>query len=627
MCGIAGMVSIKGHADLPLVAAMNRALVHRGPNDGGEWLDPTGQVALANRRLAILDLTTAGHQPMLSPDGALCLVFNGEIYNYVELRDELTALGRVFRTQTDTEVVLAAYEQWGPNCVERFNGMFAFALWDSERRQLIAARDRFGEKPFYYHCSPGHFCFASEIKALVLDPALGRDVDEVALARYLVDARVDGDERTFLRHVRQLRPAHLLVVESNGTLSERPYWTLPLETVRNVTLAAAADEFRALLTDSVRLRIRSDVPIGSSLSGGLDSSSIVCTMRNLLDPSAGRQKTFSARYRLGATDEGLYIDAVVAATGVDPHDVWIEGQDLLDDVDRFVWHQDEPVPHTSQFAQWKVMELARKAGVTVLLDGQGADEVLGGYPSPTFGYRYAELAAAGRIWHLVDELMAFRANHGSVTPALRYLGAAMLPRNARSVMRKRFHESSSLEPIIGAAVRGSPRASGALAPTRLRAALYDTLTVTSLPSLLRFADRNSMAFSREARLPFLDHRVVEFVYSLPSDHLVRGGASKVLLRTAMRGVIPDLIAGRMDKIGFATPEREWFSGPLRPWLEEKLAALKRRNMVRGNAIDDQWRRFVAGDGRTGNLWRLANLEAWMQAFVDAPVHVPRESVA
>jgi asparagine synthase (glutamine-hydrolysing) len=206
-------------------------------------------------------------------------------------------------------------------------------------------------------------------------------------------------------------------------------------------------------------------------------------MSNLLDRSAGRQKTFSARYRFGGTDEGRYIDAVVAATRVDPHQVWIEGQDLLDDLDRFVWHQDEPVPHTSQFAQWKVMELARKAGVTVLLDGQGADEVLGGYPSPTFGYRYAELAAAGRIWELVDELMAFRANHGSVTPALRYLGAAMLPRNTRSSIRKRFHESSSLEPLSGATARASPRVARARASTRLRAALYETLTVTSLPDL------------------------------------------------------------------------------------------------------------------------------------------------
>jgi asparagine synthase (glutamine-hydrolysing) len=624
MCGIAGIVTTDAPVDVSLVAAMNHALIHRGPDDGGEWVDSTGRVALANRRLAILDRTAAGHQPMLSANGAFCLVFNGEIYNYLELRDQLVSLGHRFRTHTDTEVVLVAYEQWGEACVERFNGMFAFALWDARRRQLIAARDRFGEKPFYYHRSSQSLVFASEIKALVLDPSLRRDVEDVAVARYLLEGRVDGDERTFLRDVRQLRPAHLLIFDSSGALTERAYWSLPLHITRNLSAAAAADEFKALLTDSIRLRLRSDVPVGSSLSGGLDSSSIVCTMKKLLEGTGGQQKTFSARYRVGTTDEGRYIDAVVAAAGVDAHHVWIEGEDLLHDVDRFVWHQDEPVPHTSQFAQWKVMELARTAGVTVLLDGQGADEVIGGYPSPTFGYRYAELAAAGRLGHLTREFLAFRSHHGSVRPALRYLGAAILPRRTREHLRRRFHDSSALAPPRRGRTASAerPRASG-----QLRTALYETLTVTSLPSLLRFADRNSMAFSREARLPFLDHRLVEFVYTLPSEHLVSDGTSKVLLRSAMRGVIPDLIVNRMDKIGFATPEREWFAGPLRPWLEAKLQALKRRDLVSVDAIDQQWRRFLSGGGRTGNLWRLANLEAWLQKFVDAPTHVSRQSVA
>jgi asparagine synthase (glutamine-hydrolysing) len=624
MCGIAGIVSTEAPVDVSLVAAMNHALIHRGPDDAGEWLDSTGRVALASRRLAILDRTQAGHQPMVSANGMLCLVFNGEIYNYVELRDQLAAVGHRFRTHTDTEVLLVAYEQWGLECVERFNGMFAFALWDSQRRRLVAARDRFGEKPFYYHRSPRYFAFASEIKALVLDPSLRRDIDDVAVSRYLLEARVDGDERTFLRNVRQLPPAHLLIVDAEGELTQRKYWTLPLHTTRQLTSAAAADEFRALLTDSIRLRLRSDVPVGSSLSGGLDSSSIVCTMKRLLEGSGAQQKTFSARYRVGSTDEGRYIDAVAGAAGVDAHHIWIEGEDLLDDVDRFVWYQDEPVPHTSQFAQWKVMELARDAGVTVLLDGQGADEVVGGYPSPTFGYRYAELAAAGRLGQLTRELIAFRTHHGSLGPALRYLGAAMLPPRTRGHLRRRFHDSSGLAPhrSAGTATRDRPRAAG-----RLRAALYETLTVTSLPSLLRFADRNSMAFSREARLPFLDHRLVEFVYTLPSEHLVREGTSKVLLRSAMRGVIPDVIADRMDKIGFATPEREWFVGPLRPWLEGKLHALKRRDLVSSAAIDQQWRRLLGGGARTGNLWRLANLEAWLQKFVEAPTHVSRQSVA
>ncbi len=624
MCGIAGIVGIDAPADISLVAAMNRVLVHRGPDDGGEWVDPTGRVALANRRLAILDLTPAGHQPMLSGDGSCCLVFNGEIYNYVELRGELAALGHRFGTHTDTEVVLVAYEQWGDSFVERFNGMFAFALWDSRRRRLVAGRDRFGEKPFYYHLSARHFAFASELKALVLDPSLARTIDEVAVGRYLVDARVDGDERTFLRDVRQLPPAHLLTIDASGTLATRRYWRLALDDTSTATAADAAEEFRALLTDAVRLRLRSDVDVGSSLSGGLDSSSIVCTMKTLLGATMGQQKTFSARYRTGGTDEGRYIDAVVEKTGVEAHHVWIEGEQLLDDLDRFVWHQDEPVAHTSQFAQWKVMELARKTGVTVLLDGQGADEVLGGYPSPTFGHRYAELVAAGSLGELIRELISFRRNHGAVAPALRYLAAAMLPGRLRRAARVRYHRSAGLE-LLAAPVTSTAIADGT--PRGLRHALYETLTVTSLPGLLRYGDRNSMAFSREARLPFLDHRLVEFVYSLPSDQLVRNGAAKVLLRRAMRGVIPDAIADRMDKVGFATPERDWFTGPLGPWLEASLAALKRRDIVSPAAIEAQWRRFIGGRGRSGNVWRLANLEVWMQKFVDAPARVSRESVA
>jgi asparagine synthase (glutamine-hydrolysing) len=560
---------------------------------------------------------------MSSGDGSLCVVFNGEIYNYVELRDDLAAHGYRFRTHTDTEVILAAYEQWGDDCVERFNGMFAFALWDARRRRLFAARDRFGEKPFYYTRFGGRFAFASEIKALVVDPSMSRAVDDVVLARYLVDAQVDGDERTFFRDVRQLPPAHVLVVDADGTIATRRYWQLELDETLRLQPAEAAEEFRALLTDSVRIRLRSDVAVGSSLSGGLDSTSIVCTMARLLGGAAPSQKTFSARYRTGGTDEGRFIDAVVEAAGVDAHHVWIEGRDLVEELDRFVYYQDEPVPHTSQFAQWKVMALAMQAGVTVLLDGQGADEVLGGYPSPTFGYRYAELAASGHLGTLIHEFAAYRRNHGSVAPALRYMGAALLPVTLRHAIRSKYHAADALMPTRGTAV---PRPSGRRV-NGLRSALYQTLTSTSLPSLLRFGDRNSMAFSREARLPFLDHRLVEFVYRLPPELLVNDGTSKVLLRQSMQGVIPEVIASRMDKIGFATPEREWFLGPLRPWLEDKLAALKRRDIVSRTAIDEQWRKVLAGHGRTGNVWRLANLEAWMQKFVDVRVSASRESVA
>ncbi len=618
MCGIAGIVSPAIPVSLPLLAAMNHTLVHRGPNDGGEWVSSDGRVGLASRRLAILDLSAAGHQPMTSFDGALTVTYNGEIYNYVELRDELRSRGHVFRTHTDTEVILAAYAEWGEHAVERFNGMFAFALWDARRGRLFAARDRFGEKPFYYTQLPDRLLFASEIKALLADEAVPRRLDEIVVDRYLSLALVDCDERTFFADVRQLPAAHTMTVDRDGRVILRRYWTLDMDApARNGSDAALADEFRALFTDAVRIRLRSDVPVGSSLSGGLDSSSVVCTMRSLLGPdSSTRQQTFSARYEDRAADEGRFIEAVVQRAGVTSHQVFIEGRHLADDLEPFVWHQDEPVAHTSQFAQWKVMKLARDTGVTVLLDGQGADEIIGGYPSPTFGHRYAELLQGSDLFSLVYELTAYKRVHGDVSTPLRYLAGALLPRSLRDTVRQRFMGTAAFgRSLTGADSRGSR-------PKTLRRALHQILTVTSLPSLLRYGDRNSMAFSREARLPFLDHRLVEFAYSLPSRQLVRDGLTKVILRRAMSGVIPDVVRDRTDKVGFATPEREWLIGPLRVQTEAALAGLRRRGLVPSSAIDQAWRRLLSGRGSSGNVWRLANLELWMRQFIDRAASMP-----
>lgn len=615
MCGIAGIVSFRGRVDAELLLAMNAMLVHRGPDDGGEWTSSDERAGLANRRLAILDLTPAGHQPMLTADASLAIAFNGEIYNYVELRDELAGRGRTFRTHTDTEVILEAYAEWGPQCVERFNGMFAFAIWDAAKRQLFAARDRFGEKPFYYHHSAERFVFASELKALFRDPEVPRTPDMGVVARYLQRAQLDGTAHTFFAGIRQLEPAQTLILTAAGELTTRRYWELSInQPPPPIDLPLAAERFRELLFDSIRLRLRSDVAVGSSLSGGLDSSSIVCAVQAMRDGTAG-QNTFSARYRGNGPDEGRFIESVVQRTGVSSHHVFIEGDRVIDDLDRFLWFQDEPVAHTSQYAQWKVMELARDVGITVLLDGQGADEIIGGYPSPTYGYRYAEMARTGKLAQLVSELAAFRSHHGSVAPALRYMGAALMPDGLRRFARARAHGTGGLAiPGVEQPNGWQPPADAGYAPP-LRRALYETLTFTSLPSLLRYGDRNSMAFSREARLPFLDHRLVEFAYTLPPAALVRGGISKVVLRDAMNGVIPDVVRLRSDKIGFATPEREWLAGPLRPWLQERLAGLRRRGLLDVKTIDAQWRAFERG-GRSGNVWRLANLEAWFDTFID-----------
>lgn len=616
MCGIAGIVSFGPPVDGDLLRAMNARLVHRGPDDGGEWVDATSRVGLANRRLAILDLSAAGHQPMVARDSGHVIAYNGEIYNFLELRHELEGHGHRFCTGSDTEVLLAAYAHWGDACVERLNGMFAFAIWDPGRQRLFAARDRFGEKPFYYHRSPERLVFASEIKALLADSRTPRAADEAAVTRYLLLAQLDGDERTFFDSICQLRPAHTLSVDRDGTLTTRRYWQLDLAaTLDPGEEPDAPERFRELLFDSIRLRMRSDVPVGSSLSGGLDSSSIVCAMSRLVDRRAQQQNTFSARYRSGGTDEGRYIREVTGATAVQGHEVFIEGADLAGEVERFLWFQDEPVAHTSQYAQWKVMQLARDTGVTVLLDGQGADEIIGGYPAQTFGYGYAELLRGGRIGELARELGAYRRHQGSFGPALRYLAAALLPEETRSRQRTRAHATRGLRPRWTADSLAGETAPGYAAAPVLRQALYRTLTSSSLPGLLRYGDRNSMAFSREARLPFLDHRLVEFAYALPSRLLLRDAVTKTILRQAMDGIIPEPVRVRMDKVGFATPERDWFLGPMQPWLRDALDGLKRRDVVPGAAIGEQWQRFLRG-GDSGTVWRLANLEAWMRRFID-----------
>ena len=621
MCGIAGVVSWTEPIDVAKLDSMNERLAHRGPDDSGTWISPDGRTGLASRRLAILDLSPAGHQPMTSDDGSLRIVFNGEIYNYVELRDDLRREGHRFRTGTDTEVLLAAYRHWGEACLGRLNGMFAFAMWDAAERRLFAARDRLGEKPFYYHHTPQRFMFASEIKALLVHPDVPRRPDPHAVARYISLALVDGEETTFFEGIRQLPPAHSLTLDQHGRVAIRRYWDIDLQSDRpSADHNRYVDEFRDLFLDAVRLRLRSDVAVGSSLSGGIDSSSIVCAINAMRTGDEPPQNTFSARHRSGGCDEGRFIDEVVARTGVRPHFVWMDGAELQQDVERFVWHQDEPVAHTSQYAQWKVMELAKQAGVTVLLDGQGADEVIGGYPSPTFGYRFAELLRTGRWKDLTSELKAFHRAHSALAPALRYMGSALLPPAIRTWARAQYIGAHGLltgtalppaETPGAAAWDGSP-------PDRwLKQALYETLTLTSLPCLLRFGDRNSMAFSREARLPFLDHRLVEFVFSLPSDQLVSGALTKVILRDAMRGLVPTAVLARTDKIGFATPERDWMTGPLRVWTGEQVEAAKRRGMLNPKGIDREWARLLAGANNSGNVWRIVNLELWCRAFIDA----------
>jgi asparagine synthase (glutamine-hydrolysing) len=671
MCGICGIFDSRRR--LAPIAAMNDLQRHRGPDDEGYLfvntatgdhreaagpdtepslaLEPRHLVrsdsfdlVLASRRLAVLDLSASGHMPLSRDRKSLWIVFNGEIYNYREIREELRALGHSFQSETDTEVILAAYQQWGPACLERFNGMFAFALWDARRRVLFCARDRFGVKPFYYRWEGAALLFASEIKSLLAHPAVPRRPNDSAVYDYLVLCQSDHSEQSFFEGIAALSPGHFLLFDpSRGQLSVNRWWSLEL----NPALESAQDdqrvydEFGSLLEDAVRLRLRSDVPIGSCLSGGLDSSSVVCLANRLLRTEGlpahrsieGRQKTFTARNAQQEIDEYRYSHLVVERTNVEENLVLPSGERLWEEVRSFVWHMDEPVDSTSQYPQWNVMRLARSRGVTVLLDGQGGDEVLAGYYSywPLYlrQLRRAKGAAAFSrgAWHAV------RVGGKPVADVLYQSFAQQLPWRLQQVVR-------TLRPFkTGPGQGGSGLQQWQVAPeflarfsdrqwrprqapegTGLAGILYQDLVSVNLPKLLRYEDRNSMAFSLETRLPFLDYRLVEAVYALPLDYRIRNGWNKWILRKSMSGVLPPEIAWRRSKLGFPVPERTWLQAGA-ALIRETLRAAARRTLdayVPPHIVDRICALDDAALAAAPGVWRLVNLALWFELFLSEP---------
>ena len=584
MCGIFGLWHLDERAiDVPAVARATASLRHRGPDDegallvntrtgahvaaGGPDTDPrldlprlesffssAYDLALGFRRLSIQDLSPAGHQPMSSADGRLWIVFNGEIYNYLELRAELAGLGHHFHTGTDTEVILAAYQQWGAACLERFDGMWAFAIWDAAARSLFIARDRFGEKPLHYVYVPGRlFAFASEMKALWAAGIVGRRVHEQARALFQYYQQVDSGEQTFYEGILRLPQAHYLVLGGDGRVSTRRYWDIDLR-VRDEdqTDAWYAEQFREYFTESVRLRLRADVPVGSSLSGGLDSSTVVSVINRLLPPG-GVQKTFSARFDDPARDEGRWMTLVSEANRVERHDVWPTAEQFFEELARVFWHQEEPFTSTSIYAQWSVMRLAKQHGVTVLLDGQGADEMLAGY-HVYFDELSTDLLKSLRWGAYLKWRKDCQVLHGAAQYSLKRALIQSVPggvkRPAKALWRK-VAAGPPVEPLLPTYPAEFKRLSG------LRKLLWWNTTRQGLVELLRYADRNSMAHSREVRLPFLDHRLVEFVFRLPDRFLLRAGWTKWILREAFRGIVPAAITNRSDKLGYMPPQQRW----------------------------------------------------------------------
>jgi asparagine synthase (glutamine-hydrolysing) len=625
MCGIAGIYRFDGQPpspeDLEGLAAMAAIQRHRGPDDTGDGV--FGPCVLANQRLSILDLSPHGHMPMRSDDGRLALTENGEIYNFLELREELRSLGHVFRSDGDTEIILRAYEQWGEACVERFVGMWAFALYDAAEQRLVLSRDRLGIKPIYLQQTPRRLVFASEIKALVAYlRKLGEPVrvNSASLATYVATGLVDGLEETFFAGITRFPAGTNLVVTPDGIRARR-YWDLPARAAAlgaglNGTREVPWPALREALADAVRVHLRSDVPLGVCLSGGLDSSAIV----GLASRHVERVKTFTIYFGDGPDfDERQHARAVVQRFRADPWERLVEPKHFTDELRRIVWHLDEPSLALGVYPQWHVMSLARDQGVKVVLDGQGGDEVFAGYTN------YAPQHLYGLLWakplRFAGEALALGRNQGwqQARAAARSAVAMRLrPPIPASVEDKA--DATLLNPelrIMADVSHDEWRLWPRVFASWLNNVLYWELTCTRLPALLRYEDRLSMAFSIESRVPFLDHRLVELAFALPDSVKRSGGWSKYGLRRALDGLLPRATVWRRDKKGFPTPVGDW----LRDGRGSAALALlldpsrRSRALFAQSTLERFAREHVEGQiDRSWQLWRALSIELWLDAF-------------
>ena len=539
---------------------MTDALAHRGPDGEGHWINLAGIVGLGHRRLSIIDLSDAGHQPMHYLD-RYSIIHNGEIYNYIELKDELQKAGYGFHSQTDTEVIAAAYDNWKDECVEHFDGMFALAIWDEKERILFAARDRFGEKPFYYYYDNEKFIFASEMKAL-WRYGIEKKPNLKLLFNFLTIGYTDNPERpeeTFFENIQKLPAASYLTYSIiNNQFSIFKYWDIDIENIdEEISDEEAIEEFNFLFKTSIERRLRSDVQTGTSLSGGLDSSSIAAINHELRTNHDSR-KCFSAIFPGFKNDESAFSKQVADKFSLQHFTVKPAAADLISDLEKISYHQEEPFTSASIYAQYKVYELAKQQGVKVLLDGQGADEMLAGYHK-YYKWYWQELFNKRKLISS-GEINAAHKNGVNEKFGTRNIIAALFPDFASVVLEKQYLLNAlRQEDLTKEFVQHQSKEAYYTTPVHfnLNGALYFNMMQHGLEELLRYADRNSMAHGREVRLPFLNHELVEFIFSLPANFKIRKGWTKWLLRKTMEKSLPSEITWRQDKVGFEPPQQQW----------------------------------------------------------------------
>lgn len=567
---------------------MHDTMQHRGP-DGEGFYEHKG-IALAHHRLRVIDTSTASDQPFRYMDRYV-LVYNGELYNYKALRRTLQSKGFHFRTDGDTEVLVAAYAAYGSDCLQHLDGMFAFAIWDEQSGNFFAARDRFGEKPFYYHYNKQAqtLLFASEIKAL-LAAGINNSPNHALLYNYLTlghTKQVAWPDNTFYEHIFQLPPSHCISMEANQEPLVARYFDLDKEAKESLHEDEVMHRFSSLLHTAVHTRLEADVACGTSLSGGIDSSTIAA-LCNQSNNTSFSHRAFSAVFPGFARDESMQIQQVSQQCGLTSYTTTPSAQDLADQLKSLLHHQDEPFGSASVFAQWCVYKLAKEQGVTVLLDGQGADEVLGGYTRYTHWFLQEQIRDKG--WTDAQaQAQIFRKNNFLDTWSWRNRVAAMLPTWTAISLKKRAIKLQEQNPYIDLAYRGAyADADGIFKPTvdKLNDIQYFDLMVMGLEELLRYADRNAMAHSREVRLPFLQHELVQFVLSHPSDFRFRKGFTKWILRESMKDQLPKEIVWQKGKTGFEPPQELWMQDEaVRSLVQEGRKKLVSQQILSPKVLD------------------------------------------
>ena len=630
MCGIAGIAATGGFPSgtIERVVAMRDVLTHRGPDAAGLHADD--HAILAHRRLSIVDLKT-GAQPMGNEDGRIQVVFNGEIYNHALVRRELEGCGHQYRTTSDTETIVHAYEEWGDACVHRLRGMFAFAIWDAPKRRLLLTRDRLGIKPLYWTRRGDALLFGSEIKALFASGLVEARARLKAIPELLGTRFVTGPD-TLFEGIQALLPGHQLVFEG-GAVRTNKYWDLPTAADAGAESAAKSrdgdvvERFRELFEESVRLRLMSDVPLGMFLSGGLDSSAIAAVMARLIDRPL---QTFSVAFRERAFNELSYAREVASAIGAETHEVVVGDGDFFDALPTLVWHEDEPIAHPSSVPLYFVSALARKH-VKVVLTGEGSDELLAGYGKyvrTAWNWRAADIYARlplalrstiGRgLAHAPASIQRYSQRSFLTIPHVpeamffdNFAGVRLA--DQKELLTESLRETATLHSAYGGAAAHFRNARGTLLDRLLYADAKAYLV-----ELLMKQDQMSMATSIESRVPFLDHKLVEFVAQLPDHWKASGFRTKRILREAMKGVLPAAILNR-PKMGFPVPFGRWTRGPWNGVAREVL--LDRRSRERGlidaPAVDRILTLHASGAIDGGDrIWSLLNLEIWYRTFID-----------